>query len=98
MAAHRTIQTKNIQPLQPLPKIMSMHNIQVKNKCIEIETCSKTAAIEPELYCKITPMYRWADIHQINVKLTEFQKQLNRNNDLFKVAANLLLMQRRRNQ
>ena len=43
---------------QPLSKAMQIHSTQVKNKRIEIVTCSKLAAIEPELYCKITPMYK----------------------------------------
>ena len=35
-----------------------MHSNKVKNKCIEMMTCSKSAATELELYCKITPMYK----------------------------------------
>ena len=30
----------------------------MKNKGIETLTCSKSAAIEPELYCKTTPMHK----------------------------------------
>ena len=54
LAAHHTIQIKDIKIRQPLSKMTSIHGIQVKNKRIELVTCSKSAAIEPELYCKIT--------------------------------------------
>ena len=46
----------------------------MKNKRIATVTCSKSASIEPELYCKITPMYKQCQIQQ------------NRNDDLFKVS------------
>ena len=47
-----------------------MHSAQVKNKRIETVNCSKSAAIEPELYCKKLQCTSAADIVQINVQLT----------------------------
>ena len=38
--------------------MMKTHSNQVKKKIIETVTYSKSAAIKPELYCKIAPMYK----------------------------------------
>ena len=65
-----------------------MHSTQVKNKRTEM---FKVAAIEPELYCKITPMYKCC-LHQTNQCLVkkQCQIQLNRKNDLFKVSKHIV--------
>ena len=63
----------------------------MKNKRIETVTCSMSPVIEPELYCKITPMYKccwhWTNQCLIN---KQCQIQWNRNNGLFKVSRRIV--------
>ena len=49
---------------------MEIYNTQIKNKHIKNMTCPKSVAIEPELYYKITLMYKCCCIEQINAQLT----------------------------
>ena len=66
---------------------MEIYNTQIKNKHIKNMTCPKSVAIEPELYYKITLMYKccwyWTNQCPIN---NSAGKQWNWNNHLFKMS------------
>ena len=97
VAAHHTIKNKNINYGNPYPKKYVNTLPTWKNKRIETVTSSMSAAIEPELYCKITPMYKccwhWTNQCPIN---KQCQKQ-TRTMTCSK-SANTPQMQGRQNQ